>query len=250
MNIPEFTAHTSVYRSRNRYSSSGANPDGSTADQSIVPAYIPGPATQQRCSDCLHNYVVLRDICLAKTAVMVTEACVGSLGFGCGGAIAWGYQEAMACEEGYAIGFGLCHIPGGLGKLSGPCCPKVCGVHTPGSAGSGCCDHGETCMGIGKHANTRDGCCPSGRYCGGNCCAEGESCCGETCCPADHYCLDGYICNELPGTFDTTVHPTPPPTVNNCIFGGEPCGGKCCPPGQQCCLIEGGHVACMTNCVR
>jgi hypothetical protein len=249
MRIPEFTAQSSLYWSRNHYRSFVADAGGLTANQSVVAAYIPGPDTQQRCGDCLHNYKLLRTICLAKTAVEVLEGCVGSLGFGCGAAIAWGYQQAAACEEGYLIGFGLCHIPGGLGELSGPCCPKVCGVHTPGSAGSGCCDHGETCKGLGVRENTRDGCCPVGRDCGSVCCAAGEKCCGEICCPSNNFCLDSKTCSEF-GTFPNT--PPPPPPESGCYLfaGGTPCGSKCCYGGLQCCGVDkNGQPICKTSCI-
>jgi hypothetical protein len=250
MNIPAFTAEASLYRTSNRYFSSMANLGDSLANQSVVAAYIPGPESQTACDHCLHNYKVLRDICLAKTAVMWAEACIGSLGFGCGAATAWAYQEAAACEEGYLIGYGVCHIPGGLGELSGPCCPKVCGVPTPGSAGSGCCDHGETCKGLGMRENTRDGCCPVGQDCGSVCCAPDEKCCGEVCCPKNYYCLDSRSCSENPGTF---VNTTPPPQPeSNCEFfeGGSRCGSKCCYGGLHCCGVDkNGQPICKSSCI-
>ena len=249
MNMPAFSAQASLYRTSNHYRSSVADVGGLATDQSVVAAYIPGPDTQQRCSDCLHPYKVLRNICLAKTAFMVVEACVGSLGFGCGGAIAWGYQEVAACEEGYLIGYGVCHIPGGLGEVSGPCCPKVCGVTTPLSAGSGCCDHGETCKGLGMRENTRDGCCPVGRDCGSVCCAPGEKCCGEICCPSNYFCLDNHTCSDA-GSFPNTPPPPPPGSACYLFEGGSPCGSKCCYGGLQCCgVAKNGHPICQTSCV-
>ena len=62
---------------------------------------------------------------------MVAEACFLTLGYGCGAAIAWGAQQAAACEEAYLMAFGIGHIPSGLGWES-PCCPKACAFHTPG----------------------------------------------------------------------------------------------------------------------
>lgn len=248
MNIPEFTAQASLYRTSNRYRSSAADFGGSIADQSIVTAYIPGPQTQNKCSGCTDVCVAVRDVCLAKVAVMVTEACWASLGFGCGPAIALGYIQAASCESSYLSCFGICNIPSAseLGWES-PCCPKVCGVPTPGSAGTGCCDHGEACVGS-DGPNTRDGCCPVGQYCGGNCCAKGESCCGETCCPPDHFCLDGNNCSAEPGYFPNT--PPPPPPVNNCIFGGVPCGKKCCFGDFVCCNDSGGPVCRQPPCLH
>lgn len=255
MNMPGFTAHASLYRGSNHYRSCVANFDGGTADHAVVAAYIPGSDTQQRCNDCLHPYRVTRDICLAKTAWMVVSACgltgILTLGGGCAAAIAMGYHQAASCEAGYLAGFGICHIPGGAGSFSGPCCPKVCGIHTPGVKGSGCCDHGETCKGLGARQNTRDGCCPVGRDCGSMCCAQDEKCCGEICCPINHYCLDNNTCSEHPGTFPITPPPTPPESACYLFAGGSPCGSKCCYGGLQCCGVDNtGQPICKASCIR
>lgn len=233
MNVPAFSAQASLYRSNNRYYSSGAEFGGSISDQSVIAAYIPGPRTQERCSGCTDICVGLKDVCLAEVAISVAEACWGTLGFGCGAALAWGYVQAGGCYAHYAECFGLCQIPSNPFWES-PCCPKVCGIHIPGIAGSGCCDHGEACVGS-HNPNTRDGCCPVGQECHGNCCAPGE------------YCLDDGSCSTEPGYFANP--PPPPPPVNNCIFGGEPCGPKCCPPGTHCCnySVEFGPE-CRTSC--
>jgi hypothetical protein len=229
MNIPQFTAQASLYRTSNRYRSSSADCDGSIPTQSVVAAYIPGPETQNKCSGCIQYCVVTRNICLAKAGVVAFESCLGTgplfpLCFA--GAIVF---YGAGCYSGYAACFGTCHIPGDT-PFSGPCCPKPCGFHTPGIEGSGCCDLDETCVGSG-HANTRDGCCPVGQYCAGNCCATVGSCCGGTCCPAGFSCI-GDVCTT---GFPNTPPPPPPPPVNNCIFGGEPCGKKCCFGDFVCC---------------
>lgn len=236
MNLPAFSARASLYRTGNRYRSAVAEAGNLTADQSIVAAYIPGPETQQSCSGCTRGCEVARNICLTKAAVEVVEGCVGSLFFGCGAVISLGLLQTAACYEGYTSCLGYCDIPGGLGPFSGPCCPKVCGIHNPLIAGSGCCDHGEACVGS-HNPNTRDGCCPVGQECHGNCCAKGE------------YCLEGGICSTEPGYFANP--PPPPPPVNNCILGGAPCGPKCCPPGLQCCNYSAQFGPdCRTSCVH
>ena len=242
MNIPEFTAQASLYRTSNRYRSSVAEFGGSIADQSVVAAYIPGPRTQERCSGCTDICVGLRNVCLAKVSATLTQACWASLGWGCGAAIAWAYIESGGCYAHYAQCFGLCHIPSASElDWESPCCPKVCGIHTPGSAGSGCCDHGEACVGS-HNPNTRDGCCPVGQECEGNCCAKGD------------YCLPGGICSTYPGSslWPEDWKPPKPPKrpINYCKIGWEPCGGTCCAPGLECCSVGGGHVACKTNCLH
>jgi hypothetical protein len=249
MSIPEFTAESSLYRTSNRYRSSVADFGDSIADQSVVAAYIPGPRTQERCSGCTDPCVGLRDICLAKVALGVLEGCAGTLGFGCGAAIAWGYVQTAGCYAHYAECFGLCQIPSNP-LWESPCCPKVCGIHIPGIAGSGCCDHGETCKGLGMQENTRDGCCPVGRDCGSVCCAAGENCCGEICCPSNYFCIDSNTCVEYP-TFPNT--PPPPRPESGCYLfeGGSPCGSKCCYGGLQCCgVLENGQPDCKTSCLR
>jgi hypothetical protein len=192
MNIPQFTAQSSLYRTSSRYRSSAT--EGSMPAQSVLAAYIPGPQTQHDCSVCTDACARPRNVCLAKAAVEVTEACWASLGFGCGAAIALGYIQAGACYELYETCVGYCNIPGGLGPFSGPCCPKVCGpeflLGPFLGSGTGCCDLGEACVDQ-EDPNSRQGCCPTDQVvCGGSCCAKGESCCGDTCCPSGYYCLD------------------------------------------------------------
>ena len=250
MNIPAFTAQATLYRARNHYRSSVTDFGGVTADQSVVAAYVPGPATQQRCSDCLAIADFVRTGCLAWVAAQTALSCASTgiftLGLGCAGAAIWGAWQAAGCEEKYLEAEGFCHIPFGPGR----CCPKVCGVHIPEIQGSGCCDHGETCKGLGMRENTRDGCCPVGRDCGSGCCAPGEKCCGEICCPSNYYCLDSRSCSEYPGTFANT---TPPPQPeSNCEFfeGGSRCGSKCCYGGLQCCGVEkNGQPICKSMCI-
>jgi hypothetical protein len=184
--------------------------------------------TQVRDRDTAHSW------CPGTRDFARPNACWGSLGFGCGAAIAWGYVQAGGCYAHYAECFGICQIPSNPFWES-PCCPKVCGIPIPGISGSGCCDHGEACVGS-HNPNTRDGCCPVGQECYGNCCAKGE------------YCLPGGICSVEPGYFPNT--PPPPEPDNNCIFGGVPCFGKCCPPGLMCCGGLPGQPDCRTSCVH
>ena len=124
MNLPSFSAQASLYKASIHYRSSVADFGGLTTHQSVSAAYILGPDTRQRCSDCLRPYQVARVACLAKTAWTVASYCgltgIFTLGTGCAAAIALGFQQAAACEEGYLVGEGICHIPGDIGR----CCPK------------------------------------------------------------------------------------------------------------------------------
>ena len=251
MSIPAFSAQASLYSNSRRYRSSITESDAkSSSGHSIVPAYMPGPATQHECALCTDACAVPRDVCLSKVAISVAEGCIASLGFGCGAAISLGYLQAASCLATYAVCLDYCNIPDlGVTGFHGPCCPKVCSwPDLIAGFGSGCCDHGEACVDK-DDPNSREGCCPTEQaVCGGDCCAKGEYCCGENCCPADYFCRDGVSCSQFPGDFNPGT-PPPPPPADNCIFGGEPCGPKCCPPGTHCCNYHPETGAdCRTSC--
>jgi hypothetical protein len=235
MSIPEFTAEASLYRTTNRYRSSGSEFDGSIADQSVVAAYFPGTATQAKCNRCseiaLRNYGVCLGIgaigCIASGPAY--PICAGIALEGCNLELL-GAQALCAYDD---------------------CCPKICGTPNPFDPGEGCCDANEQCVDR-YDPNSRQGCCPSDQsVCAGKCCAKGESCCGDTCCPPNYFCRDGGFCSEFPSDLlPPPGTPGPPPPINNCIFGGEPCQGKCCPPGLVCCGGSPGQPDCKTSCLR
>jgi len=236
MTIPGFTAQASLYSTSSHYRSSASEVGDFRPNQSIVPSYFPGPATQAVCNTCLTKAARDYGICFGIAAVGSAAcgpfypACFGAAVAGCWAKMGWDLGEC-AVED---------------------CCPKLCGAINPFEPGTGCCDENDTCVDR-YDPNSRGGCCPSDQIvCAGKCCAKGESCCGETCCPAGYHCRDGWICEpEFIGDFPNTPPPTPPKRpINYCKIGWEPCGGTCCPPGLQCCTTGGGHVACMTNCLH
>jgi hypothetical protein len=239
MRLPLFTAQASLYRTSNRYRSSGGDYENWMAHELVVAAYIPGPETRQRCAECTHSCESVRNACLYKVAAAALEQCILSGSFwGCGKVVVESLGPAADCYQVYEACRGFCHLPPGTGA-GGPCCPKLCGIPNPFKDGEGCCDHGEACVGA-HNPNTRDGCCPVGQECEGNCCAK------------DEHCLPGGICSTEPGYFENTYPPPPPPPVNNCIFGGVPCGRKCCVGDQVCCFDAslGGLVCKMYTCVN
>jgi hypothetical protein len=252
MSLPAFSAQASLYSSSRRYRSSITESDAkSSSGHSIVPAYMPGPATQHDCGVCTGLCDKEIEGCAILVAAAVSAVCIGTLGFGCPGAVAAGEAVLVACAEAYAACIGYCNIPGWVPVVGGYCCPKICGFPNPlEGSGSGCCDLGENCVNQ-DDPNSRQGCCPSDQLvCGGNCCAKGERCCGDTCCPPDYYCVGGNYCSQYPtGNVPFGNPPPPPPPADNCIFGGEPCGPKCCPPGTHCCnySVEFGPE-CRTSC--
>lgn len=253
MNMPSFSGYNSLYRTSNRYHTSYAMEYGELlSTQLFVPAYHPGPATQRECRVCTGTCEKLAGVCGAGVAASVAAVCAGTLGLGCGAAIAWGAAILADCAEGFAACIGLCNVPNWVPLVGGYCCPKICGAPNPVdgySSGSGCCDLGETCVDQ-NDPNSREGCCPGGQsVCGGNCCAKGENCCGDTCCPENYFCLEGGICTEYP-PFTLPGNDPPTPPVNNCIFGGEPCGRKCCLGGFVCCNDPEGPTCRQPPCLR
>lgn len=224
MNIPEFTAQASLYKSSNRYRSSGLKCDKGSGE-SIMPAYYPGPAAQAACNQC------------TKSALADYFECIATEGFP---------VSLIHCTLKAWWDAGSCIVD--------DCCPKRCGPPDIFDlAGSGCCDADETCVSK-NDLNSRHGCCPSDQsVCAGKCCPKGHTCCGDTCCPPTHFCRDGF-CSELPAPSlwpDDWEPPKPPArSTNYCRMGFEPCGGTCCAPGLECCPIGGGQVACMTNCLH
>ncbi len=231
MNIPEFTAEASLYRTSNSYRSSGSEFDGSPTTQSVVAAYFPGPGTRGKCNECLES--------CAKGSVTCNLLALGTIWYPPAAAAAF-----TACFTGAYVCSGLCLAP-----VIGKCCPKVCGFPNPFEPGEGCCDKDENCVDR-YDPNSRQGCCPSDqRVCGGRCCAKGDSCCGDTCCPSNYFCRDGF-CSQFPGPLfgPGKLKPKPPPynpLTDLCPIGGVPCNGVCCPLGYECC----GSLGCRRDCV-
>jgi hypothetical protein len=180
MNLPAFTAEASLYRTSNRYRSSGSEFDGSPTTKSVVAAYFPGPRTQGKCNQCIKDCAKANAACnfLALATIWYPPAAAAAFG---------------ACFQGALVCSGWCVAP-----VIGECCPKVCGFPNPLEPGEGCCDEDEHCVDR-YDPNSRQGCCPSDqRVCGGKCCVKGDSCCGDTCCPSNFFCLDGF-CSQFPG---------------------------------------------------
>jgi hypothetical protein len=244
MNIPAFTAQASLYRTSSRYRSCGSEFSGLPSAQSVVSAYYPGPGTTHDCQSCINTCLKVFGLCSAGAAAVVGVGCLAIVT--CPAAVAAATTIQEGCTVALAGCYGICNIP-----YVGECCPKPCGFPNPFDPGSGCCDADETCVDQ-NDPNSRQGCCPVGQYCGGNCCAAGESCCGDLCCPQPNHCCGGSCCEpNIPCCGDTCCSflpppgtPPPPPPANNCIFGGEPCMGKCCPIGTVCCGGSPGHPDC------
>jgi hypothetical protein len=245
MNIPEFTAQASLYRSSNHYQSSFIEFGGSVVAQTVVTALthedtVNCSACEGRCNDAYAECVG------AATATWA----VGLAGCAFTGPF---YPAcAAAASTAYAIADAVC-----VGKLAAchaancdspgsPCCPVSCEF-------GHCCSHGETCTPLG--------CCPSNQVvCGGDCCGVGSKCCGDKCCPSHFYCLDGNFCSEYPNNIPFG---NPPPPKNpsdmgtfrqtkrarECPRGSAHCGNECCPPNLQCCALGNGRLGCRDTCL-
>jgi hypothetical protein len=185
INMPGFSGEASLYGTRTRYRSFGAEFDCSLSGQSVVAAYHPGPATQYHCRLCLQDCANTLDTCL-------DFAGVGSIFFPPGILQALCYSDARDCKD-------QCSTP-----PLGACCPKACGPVDPSNPGEGCCEAEDTCC---------DGtCCPPNLFCyGGGVCDEppvpgfpnnpapppppnncifGGEPCGPKCCPPGLQCCD------------------------------------------------------------
>lgn len=219
MNIPAFTAQASLYRTSNRYRSSGAEFGGSIPAQSVVAAYYPGPSTQYRCNKCLQTCAFNKRDCVDFVVRFVswwTPPPVALLLYaGC-------ESDSTDCRD-------QCTRVGPFGS----CCPKVCGPGNPSNPGEGCCDNDEGCVDQ-NDPDSRNGCCPSN-----------QTVCGSKCCPAGFSCIGGLCTTGFPNT-----PPPPPPPDNGCmLFGGVQCGKKCCYGGLQCCGVFNGQPDCKTSCL-
>jgi hypothetical protein len=199
MNIPQFTAQSSLYRTSNHYRSSAVEFDGSIPAQSVVAAYHPGPTTQYRCNKCLGTCAFDRDNCLnlVDTWISWWDPLAQLLYAKC-------YSDAGDCID-------QCSKP-----PLGACCPKACGPLNPSNPGEGCCDTEDSCCG--------GTCCPPNLVCydGGVCsdppspgflpttppppptvnnCIFGGEPCGKKCCFGDFVCCydkDGPVCRLPP----------------------------------------------------
>lgn len=222
MNIPEFTAQASLYRTNNRYRSSGLESGDLWYSGSIVPTYYPGPAAKAACDKCLTS---ARDDYFK---------CVLLQGFP---------LSLIHCTLGAWWNAGSCVVE--------DCCPKRCEFSI--EAGKGCCDADEHCVDPGD-PNSRSGCCPSDQdVCAGKCCAKGEKCCGDLCCAKGHFCCgdtccpSNMMCDNGSCTYPSFGGEAPPPphvyppikpidpSHPHCDPGWTPCMAGCCPPGLRCC---------------
>jgi hypothetical protein len=247
--MPGFSAEATLYRTRNRYRSSRAAPDGAIPAQSVVAALT--HEDTENCARCVDKCNQQSSDCVDYATAMWTIALAGCALSGpfypaCAAAATGTYAVATAgCFAKLALCDGVCYLPGES------CCPQFCGL-------GHCCSKGETCM--------PDGCCPSGRQvCGGECCAQGATCCVGACCgPGDHCCGNACCPANVPCAPDGSCAgfgngPPPPPPPHSCPPGHAPCGfpdstgvvRTCCPPGLQCCSYspEFGPI-CEVSCIH
>lgn len=228
MALPGFSAGYSLYQGGRHYRVPERSPSSGTEglDQTVTPAYRPGPGTMDKC-----NSVV--DDCLQMSLLEL-------------------FPPAIAASQLLCVG--RQKIPGST------CCPHFCEFDASGPE-AGCCDSGETCV-HDTDPNARDGCCPAGQsVCNGKCCGPGEKCCGSSCCPAAADCCGdscgcqgGMLCQNGQCTFPPFGPFTPPTDVESipmpptgCPAGWTSClnSTECCAPGIKCC-----GNGCMAACVN
>lgn len=239
MNMPLFTAEASLYRTSGHYRSSGSECVDLRFGESIVPAYFPGSATREKCSDCFETCVETLLLCEGAGLAACGVGCIWSL-FAYGACFAGCFGPWTAACSGAAVS---CELYCATRK----CCPKACEVPNPFNPGQGCCDSGEQCVDE-SDPNARGGCCPSGQsVCGGKCCLPGDICCGDACCPAGFNCQQGVCCPPDKPNVCSGICCAGPCDQNGvcCEAPGYMCGGKCCfgecCNGQCCELASGKH---------
>src|SRR6266850_5982083 len=197
MNIPQFTAQASLYRTNNRYRSLAF--DYASPPKTVLVPQLGGPGFEGL-ANCLMD-------CADKhptwTAEQCNKICSDPGGFKvptyhpgqttqirCNDCIKSCAIERSTCDLRVAAALDWWNLPGGVllhwgcadeeascrrscnAPILGPCCPKACGPRDSSNPGEGCCD-------------------------------RGDSCCGGTCCPPNFICHDGGICSA----------PPPPPRV-------------------------------------
>jgi hypothetical protein len=244
MNLPAFTAESSLYRSRNRYRVAAERSTAGLAADSVVLSL--SAAANAACDDCEQSCAEDYSSCLAVALATVWLPWLGG-GIGAGCVAGSWYCLARCNSEGHACcptdcGKYCCDYGEQCSHLSGCCpgdrvvCAGRCCAAGDSCCGDRCCNAGQTCCG--------DTCClPGENCCGGKCCPH--NCCGDTCCDAGVPCCGDHCCSLLPPKGSS---PTPPP--NHCLFGGAPCGTKCCPPGLECCGLFNGQPDCKTSCLH
>lgn len=214
MNIPQFTAQASLYKTSNGYRSSGCEFSHLPSGQSVVAAYHPGPTTRAICNGCLQ-------VC-SDNWHSCESAAIGLFSW-------WNLPLMIGLEAMCDSARERCH-----NDCADVCCPQRCAPGEPSTSGAGCCDADEGCVDQ-NDPNAREGCCPSN-----------QSVCGGQCCPPGFFCMDNLCTTGFPKT-----PPPPSPPDNGCmLFGGVQCGKKCCYGGLQCCGVFNGNPDCRTTCLR
>jgi hypothetical protein len=210
MNLPGFSADTSLYKTSNHYSmianfgraSESINPVLSLKEfVEISPHYLSfGPivAIEQNsyvtaracCRNCM-NFPCADEQCRRQRLFHCTSKCKADVIGGCG------------CPTGRAVCEGVCCRPGEVCTLDGCTDPAYACMNRR-------CGPGERC--------TPAGCCALGNaFCKDRCCPSGWTCSSEGCCPP------GVCCESTP-----------------CSPGKFCCGGEvCCQNGAECRVVHG-----------
>lgn len=220
MNIPQFTAQASLYKTSMHYRTIGKF---GQADATIYPALsiddlvksstgltyfdllrlfnpngfinVSPPhlyvSVRECCRDCHNSFLCADEECRRKRAQICNRICDAESIGGC------------SCPPGRSVCEGHCCKPGDVCTLDG-CSPpdQVCN-NRGGCLGTclpdGCCDLG--------HVVCNNRCCVRGWSCTSEgCCAPGE-CCESTACPPGKFCCGGKVCCR-DGTDCRLVHGT------------------------------------------
>lgn len=213
MNIPEFTAQASLYRTSNSYRSLAF--DRASLQRTVLVPQLGGPGFEGY-GNCISDCIDTKQYYNPKlTYEEAGQACAGAC------------RDPGGTSPGPRVGYG----PSCGNSPPDSCANKraVCCAFTPGFpfTCAGICEvYYDICL-----EDSRRECLIArhGPLTGGS-----------------SYPLTV----EFPSAIPFGNPPPPPPPVNNCIFGGAPCGTKCCLPGLECCGVFNGQPDCKTSCLH
>jgi hypothetical protein len=220
MSIPEFTAQVSLYRTSNRYRSSGSECGDLQSGESIVPsdqAYGTINPTfsitdfvkfspdflgryndslglynvRDCCTNCLASFPCADESCRRQRLFNCSRKCNAEVIGGCGCPPGRSVCEGLCCGPGEVCTLTGCSPPNQVcnnrGGCLGRCLPEGCCPPHRTVCNNHCCEYGWSC--------TSEGCCPPGVCCESTACPPGKFCCGGKIC-----CSDGADCRLVHGT--------------------------------------------------
>jgi hypothetical protein len=210
MNIPGFSAETSLYKTSRHYRSIGKF---NQADGTVYPALsindlvkfspdfyfdrqgwrdiVSGDISIRGCCrDCLSSFPCADESCRRQRLFDCNRKCNAETIGGCGCPPGRAVCEGLCCGQGEVCTLDGCSPPNQVcnnRRCLGRCLPEGCCPLGQVVCNNHCCERGWSC--------TSEGCCPPGVCCESTACPPGKFCCGGKVC-----CRDGADCRLVHGT--------------------------------------------------